>query len=148
MTAGAAVVGLPYYGDLARVDDDQAFLFEIVAPIESETVDEAVRQATAIAAAHVEEVRQEIQSIKIQGGGLVSGGGDLSRDRTLTVTAATGDVALAGTDSGTVITPATLALVLNHLFTTPGVLAGLLPTSLPDQAGLPWLDNGSVSISS
>ncbi len=44
-------------------------------------------------------------AITVQGGGLASGGGDLSNNRTITVTAATQAQAEAGTDNTTVMTP-------------------------------------------
>ena len=46
---------------------------------------------------------------QVASGGLVTGGGDLSADRTLTVTAATTAQVRAGTDAATAITPAGLA---------------------------------------
>ncbi|MFZ3482225.1 gp53-like domain-containing protein [Sphingomonas sp. 3-13AW] len=49
---------------------------------------------------------------RILGGGLVTGGGDLSADRTLTVTAATAEEADAGTLTARALTPASIVNVL------------------------------------
>ncbi|WP_267382603.1 MULTISPECIES: hypothetical protein [unclassified Sphingomonas] len=51
----------------------------------------------------------------ITGGGLVSGGGDHTASRVLTVTAATADQAAAGTDATTAVTPASLATILTTI---------------------------------
>lgn len=51
----------------------------------------------------------------IVGGGLVTGGGDLSVDRTLTVSEATADEIDAGTSSATVVTPRRLRTVLDNI---------------------------------
>lgn len=59
----------------------------------------------------------------VTGGGLVTGGGDLSANRVLTVTEATDAQALAGTDSTTVITPRRLAAAVAALINgAPGAL--------------------------
>ncbi|WP_054530315.1 hypothetical protein [Erythrobacter sp. SG61-1L] len=52
---------------------------------------------------------------KINGGGLVSGGGDLSADRTLTVSIASAAEALAGAINTKALTPASLASILDAI---------------------------------
>lgn len=54
-------------------------------------------------------------TVQILGGGLATGGGDLTTTRTITVTAATNEEAIAGVDPSLVITPVTLANVLTSL---------------------------------
>ncbi|MDH2311420.1 hypothetical protein [Methylobacterium brachiatum] len=84
---------------------------------------------------------------KVTVDGLATGGGDLTADIEISVPKATADQAKAGTDNATVITPALLNAVIAYLFSQPGVLSALLPTSPPSQAGVPWLNGTVVSIS-
>lgn len=50
----------------------------------------------------------------VQGGGLVTGGGDLTTNRTLTVTAASGAQAIAGTADNVALTPSSLKAALDQ----------------------------------
>lgn len=84
------------------------------------------------------------QSRTIAGGGLVTGGGDLSADRTLAVLAATlGQLAAGGNDSA--ITPATLAALPKSL-TANGYLT--LPLPLADGSGrfpiIQWVKHRAI----
>jgi hypothetical protein len=69
----------------------------------------------------------------VTGGGLVTGGGDLSANRVLTVAIASAAEALAGTDNTKAVTPAALASILaliaastpaNRTIATTGLLSG------------------------
>lgn len=231
MSLGLAIASLPRSVDALLRDTDDPFLIEVVAPIESETVDEAVRLAVVAAQALVDAARdslvagaptdfdtfaealaraladeaataalgQMLGSLstafsahtgntsnphgvtasqvglgrvtntsdvdktatgpiadalgaraltgrKISASGLVTGGGDLSADLTLEVKKATLIQAQTGADDVTVMTPLLVKGMLSYLLTQPNVLAAYLPTTLPSQTGVPWLNNGIVSI--
>lgn len=62
---------------------------------------------------------------QVLGGGLITGGGNLSADRTLTVTAATAAEVAAGTSNTVVVTPLRQAQALE-------------PQTLTDSASIPW----------
>lgn len=64
-------------------------------------------------------------SVTITGGGLVSGGGNLTANRTLTVTASSNAQALAGTDTTTAMTPASTKAVTDAERTTTNTALGL-----------------------
>ena len=99
----------------------------------------ATTMATALAS-------KALKITKVQGGGLATGGGDLSADRTITVTVASNAQAQQGQDNVTVITPANLWVALKYLLQQPNVLISLLPTTQPTQAGVPWVNGGVISI--
>lgn len=58
----------------------------------------------------------------ISGGGLATGGGDLSEDRVITVAAASGAEVAAGTEAGKAVTPAALANVPQTFGGSPSIL--------------------------
>lgn len=65
-----------------------------------------------------------LKSVSITGGGLVTGGGNLGGDRTLTVTEASAAEIDAGTSAGTVVTPRRLRTVLDNVGSALDALRG------------------------
>lgn len=63
----------------------------------------------ADAALTADVATRALKATTITGGGIASGGGDLSANRTITVTAATGAEAVAGTNNTKAVTPLALA---------------------------------------
>lgn len=86
---------------------------------------------------------------KISGGGLATGGGDLTDDRTITVPKASTVQAQAGTDDTVALTPASGSALLNALLVA--ALQAIAP-SLPTAPGAPgaahvWLNGDAFSFS-
>ena len=83
----------------------QALDDEIQARIDG---DGAEADARAGAVSDLQSLIEELRAITVTGGGLVSGGGNLTANRVLRVAAATAAQVRAGTDNTTAITPAAL----------------------------------------
>lgn len=66
---------------------------------------QTVNQALASLSQAITDGLATLSARKVSGGGLVSGGGDLTQDRTLTVSEASGQQMLDGDSAGTVVTP-------------------------------------------
>lgn len=60
MTSGTALAALPHYTDIVSLNTDDPFFVDIVAPIESETMDAAVAAAGAAA---IQAISQAIQDL-------------------------------------------------------------------------------------
>ncbi len=117
-TRGVARIATQARVDAADDDDDDAET--IVTP-------KTLRARLLALSTSIGEALATLTARKVTGGGLVTGGGDLSQDRTLRVEAASAADILAGTSMDSVVTPGALAA---------------LQASLPD--GVMRLTNGWI----
>ncbi|WP_413874167.1 phage tail protein [Albidovulum sp.] len=105
------------------------------------TATDQAATANAVKTANDNANSRALKSTTVSGGGLATGGGDLSANRTITVPAASQAVAEAGTDNATAMTPLRVAQYV------AARLLSLLPTASTTDAGIVRLVHSASSTS-